>query len=721
MKKKALLFGVSVLAAFGLASCGEEAEQSVNNNPNPVDTGDDNPTGEDTKTYLRHKAIEPTYTSRGQIEYYTTSEDSNYYDADHKLIEDKNSIYLPAKAFVSKIVSIEDNGAIVVEATCESFKKAYNGKYTLDVAIGTKTYSAPTAKWAEEVEEGNAVITAEDVVRVEILGGNLQEATNASVGDEVSFRFVKKGYDTRIRVFNYLNSKTAVQLYGKDFEITYDESVEEDVLNLINDIKDKVAEGTVTEEHPDTSNAVAYDVIDGLYQEFIDYYYDLVDQYRYCAIVADSTAAAEDIDRRNAVLKFVESLEVYDQEIDIAVAKSIYRNQYFEDMTDEEIDDYIAGLNPEETAQAKEYSAAMEDAIALYEKDDSKAYQALSTYVTNATEYAKLQGYADYISYAYENVYDREYLYTDTNSLETYISEYIVPIYDYTSTKFEDFMENRDKYTNVWNNFVGVLYNFYGNYFDQLEDYAALVGGDYQKNFKQYFVDGNYFYSSLDNKNVTGYVGTYADGSPLMFLSANYQGVNTFIHEFGHYNAKCTGGDFGSYDLAETQSQGNEMLFYTYFAQQNVIMDTVMDQFFNYQIYNMANSIILGYLINELEKYVYTNPTFTEAQFSKQWSQICTDAGLSSFTSSMDPYGILLNYQCYYISYSTSAIASLELYAACLKDYDAAIDSYTIIYQKHTEDATFSSILEDAGLYNVFSEDAYKLIASAFPNAYEQE
>jgi len=739
MKKKLFILGLALASTFALASCGDET-QSGNDKTDVVDNGENNQgennqgennqgennQGENNQggeevhehEYLLHKAIAPTYTRNGQYAYYSCIGCSKLFDENKKEIASLDDVKRPALAFETEVASIDADGVLHLSVTPEAFQDVYEGKFTLQVTVGNKTYDAPTVKWAEEVQEDAAYIVCEDDVTVGLRNKSLSEATSASVGDKVSFVFTKKGYTSEIRFFN-ITGRQYVDCYGKDIEITFNDEKKAEFEALKEQIKAEIAKATVTEEHPDTSEALPYDDVDALYQKFIDGYHYCIDQYRYASIIADSTAEEEDYTRESAILAFAQNFEVWDQEIDLAMAKSIYRNDFFEGMSEDEINDYIAGLDPETTAEGNKYQEAMDNALAEYKSGTTPAFQALTTYVQNATEYAKLQGYTSYIDYAYENVYGREYTPSETNSLVENIAEYIVPVYEYTQNKFNTFQASSS--TNKdWNIFVNLYYAFFGGYFDQLESYAKQIGGDYEKNFKQYFVDGDYFYSgNTENKNVTGYVGTYANGHPLMFLGANYQGINTFIHEFGHYNAKCTKGDFGSYDLAETQSQGNEMLFYTYFANQGAVKKSVVEQYSNFMIYNMCNSILVGYLYNEVEKYLYTTDltTLTENKLSNKWNDVCAASGLDALKNGFD-ISILLNYNCYYISYSTSAIAALEVYAKGLQNWEEAINSYTVIYQQHADDATFTSVLVDSGLYSVFDEEAYKLIATAFSSAY---
>lgn len=695
MKKQLVLLGAVVAATLTLASCHNHE-------------------------YIYHEAVESTYLAQGSSEYYTCKDCDLVFDKDKNPIESLDAVKLDVISYDTTVASIDDEGVIHVSATVKDFKDIYFEKYTLTVKIGDKTYEAPTVRWAEEVKTENAYVIVKDDISVGLRDKKLSEETSAKVGDKVSFSFKKNGYESEIPFFN-VKSSSDVTLYGKDIKVTFDDSKEAEYEAMVEQILKDVAEGTVTTEHPSTENAKSYEDVDAEYQEFVNAYYFCVDQYRYASIIADTTTEEDDYNKESAIMAVAQEFEVWDQQIDIAMSKSIYRNQFFEDMTDEEIDEYIQKLDPETTAAANEYQKNMDEAINGYKAGNTEAFQALTTYVQNATEYAKLKGYSDYISYAYKEVYDRDYAPSETNSLENCIKDYIVPVYKDSQATFTKFSKGRNKNPDVWNGFIGVYFDFFGIYFDQLEDYAAVIGGDYQKNFKQYFLDGDYFFSKEENDNVTGYVSTYSNGHPLMFLGPDYQGVKTWIHEFGHYNANATKGDTGSYDLSETQSQGNEMLFFTYLEKQGVIDEEIMNQFTNYMTYAMTDAILEGYLYNEVEKFLYTTDltTLTKEGLSNEWDNICKAAGLDDYVGGFN-IKIPLNYHCYYISYASSAIAALEIYAKAKTDWDGAIECYTKIYQEHDKDSTFKSVIADAGLYDIFTEDAYKLIAKAYPTIFNQ-
>jgi len=505
-------------------------------------------------------------------------------------------------------------------------------------------------------------------------------------------------------VYPYFHQGSTVSVMGREIEVTYTS----EKADYYYDLTDRLLE-MVAEEVED------YQVLDDLYMEFVDGFYYMIDEYRYASVLADYYNQPEDYDLKDEILSIIYDLEAVDAELDIAFAASIYRNDYFEDWTEEEIDEYIAGLDPDQQRLQNEYRDFMNGALSSYYSGTMSGIEALQTYVQYSTLLAETYGYENYLEYAYENVYGREYTVEDSARFSAYTEKYFNDLYDFIyDTVLTDInsLNNRD-----YGQIQKLLNYFYGFYIDYLDDYAEVVGEEYLENYNNYFVDGNYFYSSIENENVTGYVGTFSDGTPLMFLGPENQAMNTFIHEFGHYNAKVTGGDTGSYDLAETQSQGNEMLYYLYLIFNADWSDAVKETYIFYNMYYMASTVFEGVLINDMEKYVYTTPyeELTQSALNAKWVEICNEHGLPSYAKYTNwMMLVLLNYQGYYISYATSAVAALEVLAAAIEDYDAALESYRYIYSAHEGDLSFTEVLENSGLYSVFDEEAYILLKNIY-------
>ena len=184
------------------------------------------------------------------------------------------------------------------------------------------------------------------------------------------------------------------------------------------------------------------------------------------------------------------------------------------------------------------------------------------------------------------------------------------------------------------------------------------------------------------------------------------------IHEFGHYSADLTFGSITSLDLAEVQSQGNEMMFMAYLQENNLIDEDIVDSYVYNEIWNITSTVLVGCAINELEQYAYTQ-TFTQDSLESKWNEIQTRYGFESGSSSSDyMYRVLLNYHVYYISYAVSALASLQIYAKSLVSLTDAKTAYNSICKKESKNERFLDSLTNAGLGSIFEESSYQLIAS---------
>ena len=504
------------------------------------------------------------------------------------------------------------------------------------------------------------------------------------------------------RIFSYTDNPGPVTVYGRDIMVNYLSKNHDTYLQPGLDFKAAAEEGTAD-----------FASFEGLYDDFIDNYYALIDEYRYAGIIADTTADLASYNTQDEIYSLINEMETLDQEIDIALAASPYRNLYFENMTDDEIDEYIASLDPETSKQANEIQDTMNNIISRYSANELDPIDAIKQYSAAANQFATLNGYTNYLEYAYENVFDREYTVEESSGLFEY-TDVIYGLFTKALRSYSTALKPEEQ--TVFDNLNA---NFWGNYMDYTDSYAELVGGDNLENYNGYFTSGNYFYSANPNDNVTAYVGGLGDGTPIMFMGPDNQDVGTFIHEFGHYNAQATDGDIGIMDLSETQSQANEMLFYLYLKNSGLISKEAISKYLNYKIAVMANTVLIGALINELEKVIYGTDIsdLTQESLYATWDEICTEAGVGNYFEGYKDGTIeliLLNYHGYYISYATSAVAALEFYSLALEDYDAALAAYRKVFEEHEVGVdTFTSVLVEAGVYGVFTDEAYELIAKA--------
>ena len=727
MKKKFFALGIALLAGVTLAAC--DSNNQTTTTATATDTATATATVDDGLTY--HEGYEATYTTKGMKPYYTRGKKPGYLD-ENKQTCTLDDLLIDYLTLEGKVTSVDTLGFAHTNIPVEDFFKAFNYEYMLTITVdGKEPVDVPYVKWINELADGDVALGVDEDV---IFLGDTAKAEELGLKENVTFTLKyndSKLYKSKYEAMNHLYEKGPVDVSGKELTLTYTKGAQDTYLAKAQAVLDALEAEEVEGEE-----------ILALYDEFVDTYYMLVDEYRKAKIISDKDNGKEDYEIADELEALVDDFGAQDELIDIAAYKSKYKEIYYLEydeykntdgtLNEEAVKAYVDGLDPEATAALNEISQRMSGALSSFYAKESTAAEALTAYLTAAKDYATATGYSDYLHYAYEENFGREYTVEDSNDLATYVKEYIIPAYDYCQDVFDEFDEasaadakTTRVYANAWNEMIALYNNFYGNYFKYFADYTEnVIGDEMAENFKYYFESGNYWYSATENGNVTGYVWSFADGTPLMFLGYEDQAARTFIHEFGHYNEAITAkdSDFYSMDLNEVHSQGNEMLFYLYLTTTDAASEIATYEFLNYMTMSMlGDGVISGYLINEIEKWAYTQDMttyatakeFETALFAK-WTEICKESGvefMAQYTSWVEK--VLLNYQGYYISYATSAIAALELYAVAVEDYDTAVAAYKKLYAPHEATDTFTSVLEEAGLYSVFNEEAYKKIANA--------
>ena len=367
-------------------------------------------------------------------------------------------------------------------------------------------------------------------------------------------------------------------------------------------------------------------------------------------------------------------------------------------------------------------------------------------YVDLNNRLATLSGYDNYVDYAYENVYDRDYTPEEVAELRVWVKQYLVPIYNaLTNTKAPNLNKNQTAYKNALLSesiFDSKLTaDFVEAYLKEMKitDGDGNVVQDYYAVLNELFKVGNYFpgkYSGAFNYWIEA-----QQKSALYFGPGSYSGAFTFVHEFGHYNnSYYNHGTSMSFDLDETHSQGNEMMFLAYLSK--ALPDNALKAYDAVKLDQLTNMLwitMVAMAVDEFEQAVYTNTYegFNDGipsnQYDNIFSQIIASYGISSGYSIYWRY-VCIESACYYISYSTSAMASLQLYALAMEDLatNGNLDATRAKYYKlitftddddnaHTDfvgdrvvDIGFGATLKYAGLYSIFEEDYYQFISSYF-------
>ena len=422
---------------------------------------------------------------------------------------------------------------------------------------------------------------------------------------------------------------------------------------------------------------------------------------------------------------------------------SCYRDFYYYGITEEEIKAYLFDSNtladPEYTRLKNRNDELELEFLAINSPEIStKVNEIYAEYAANNNKMAQLMGYENYLEYAYENVYGREYSYEDVEQITGFVTKHITKV---LKSLFEEYRTN---YFNPLSGKPGEEYScqFEGSFFgnsmsnNYVNNYIDMMNftsnPDKQISFSDELnalcTDGNLYIGEYSGAFVT-YLETF--DAPIAYFSEGYDTPFTIVHEFGHYmNEIYNRSEYEqSYDILEMHSQGNEMLYLASLKGQ--ISDGAYEYIETDHMVNMLATVMSGLAVDAFERAIYTDSydgtysdeimadgTITYNEYDKLYEGINADLGLSEILSSNYwKYGMTITSPCYYVSYSVSALSVLQIYTkAQTEGFDAAADSYLklVTYTDVNPDFTDSEILEYAGLYTVEDERLYSSFAKFF-------
>lgn len=339
---------------------------------------------------------------------------------------------------------------------------------------------------------------------------------------------------------------------------------------------------------------------------------------------------------------------------------------------------------------------------------------------------AEAEGYDSYADYAYERIYARDYTSDDAKAFSEYTKEYILPYYGTVSENVE-LMAG-----------LGKVREFTD------EEIIELVGGgldnlssELKECFDYMFEYGLADISYSETKTMPGTGVTCS----LPYYNSNYLFISpgtepeyipwtltTLVHEFGHFNAgmRTIGQlDFiaatDNIDLAETQSQGLELLFMKEY-------DGIFRGDAEYRrmetARNLLSSVIEGCIFDEWQRAVYAEEELTPEKADQLLEEIYGEYGakitLDADNAAREIWALInhnFTLPFYYISYATSAMAAFEIFAESEDDYNSAFDKYMEI-TKYVQGSGFRNVLEECGLHDVFDEETFKTVSEAVAENY---
>lgn len=351
-----------------------------------------------------------------------------------------------------------------------------------------------------------------------------------------------------------------------------------------------------------------------------------------------------------------------------------------------------------------------------FEEEVGKLY---SEYITNSNEIAVKSGYANYYEYAAELVYVRDYDREEREQFREYVKEYIVPIYNVAYEQYEEGYQELSREDRK------IIRSLLSDTCDSLEtdyinDYFVTLPEGVREGMQHMFENETFIITDYRH----AYEGAFTIDIevPYCYFGPGYQDAFTMIHEIGHYCADLNNDTSGiSFDLCETHSQGNEALFLSYLG---TVLDTeVYEVLADYQLYYYTDSIVQATIMDDFEETIYNQSSevdYTTEEFDEIMHEIISDYGIDAsdeYTQACMEWlwrNVGISSSVYYLSYATSAMASLSLYSLSTEDYEAALEAYRIVQEEIDYESSFKGTLERAGIMSVFEKEAYIKLQEVF-------
>lgn len=445
-----------------------------------------------------------------------------------------------------------------------------------------------------------------------------------------------------------------------------------------------------------------------------DRFYQAVDWFNTCYTLADIHYSADLTDsywerEYNYLSSNVARVDQMMDDLGYALAESPVRKrlekQYFGEGFFESYDgdyvwaDELVELMEQENALIQKYYTQSDDIGTLLSpllKSERKAAQTLVDLIRVRKAIAEFLGYEDYISYANEAYYYRDYDPDEVTSYLEAIRRELVPIYRETWMLAADLPEAAEEQT-----------------FAYVRDAAQRMGGAVWDAF-QLMEDAELYdiaYSENKfNSSFEMFIRTYGEPYILMNPEGTEYDFLTFAHEFGHFcNDFASNESFVGIDVAEIFSQGLEYLSLLY-------QDGTDDLVTAKMVDSLATYVEQAcYTAFEQEMYRIPEDELSVDALCDLYSRLASEYGFDEY--GFEPLDFVsVNHfytnPMYVVSYIVSNDAAMQLYDMECEHPGKGLR----IFMKNldTEEPYFLAFLESAGLQSPFDSDRFASVCEDF-------
>ena len=448
--------------------------------------------------------------------------------------------------------------------------------------------------------------------------------------------------------------------------------------------------------------------LNAIYDDYSNYYKTLEERYIVVEGLYDADNSNEAVvtGYYDLYKLMLDGNLVFD-DIDKEIAEGSLAHAYFEGYTDEEIEAIINNENTDEELnkllmRKEEIKEEIRDSSGSKKNALLEEFVSINKQIVTFVDYDKYE----YIEYSDCNDYFRLYSKEDVKVIEQYALQYLLDLDN--ELYYSDYEPvDEDEYEYAYE----LQYSSFTDFQDLIKDYATFIGGDFLDYYNGLFNGGYYIIcNDRDNGTSTAYQDAGGDVK-FVFFGPYYQDSSTFVHEFGHYFTSNLGSDNYSYDLCEVHSQADEALFRLYLLS---LDNSDVYKWYEKEFVNlMLDTIIIGLMVREFEETIYASDV---ESLQDTWDAINEKY---DFFSSDDFYDLITDYDNYYISYVTSAICALELYAyGKTEGLEKAKEAYLAICGYNGE-GDIEEAMTNAGISDPFGEETILNLVSVI--TYEME
>ena len=351
----------------------------------------------------------------------------------------------------------------------------------------------------------------------------------------------------------------------------------------------------------------------------------------------------------------------------------------------------------------------------LLEKINTKAGPIYMKLVDIRTEFAKEAGYDNYAAYADSEEYNRDYTEAEAEQLHKDVKKIAKTYYDnyYSSGEMNSSIPDMTE----------------KKLLDNLLKYSKLVD-DMAGDSAQQMVSGKLITMGDEPGRQEGAFTTFIRKADCPFISMSLSGEQDFItlsHEFGHFveynneRQKNLLTDNDNIDLAEIASNGLQGLMTCFYDD---IFKGQADAAKKITVGTLLENVIDGCVEDEFQRAVYQNPDMDLEELNQLYAK--TYAQYNTWAADDPGYAwvfISHNFESpmYYISYSVSALAALQIWNQSNKSFGKAVKTWEKFIAYGTYNQTYLDIVGKCGLVKFTEKGAVKKICKPALDATSNE